>query len=57
MNTRLLFLPGASGNTAFWEPVASRLAFSDKKWPPHAALPPKEALFILGRPGDKKNPP
>ncbi len=37
MNATLLFLPGASGNTAFWKPVASKLTSADKKihldWP------------------------
>lgn len=43
MPSQLLFLPGASGNTEFWAPVAERLAFSGDKtllgWPGFAQLP------------------
>jgi pimeloyl-ACP methyl ester carboxylesterase len=42
--TRLLFLPGASGNTAHWRPVAERLAHSGERvhlgWPGFGATPP-----------------
>lgn len=43
MPSQLLFLPGASGNTAFWAPVAERLGFSGDKrlvgWPGFGELP------------------
>lgn len=35
--SQLLFLPGASGNTQFWQPVAQRLAFQAK--PVHLGWP------------------
>ena len=41
---RLLFLPGASGNTTFWRPVAARLrhpaARSFMGWPGFGGMPP-----------------
>ena len=44
MPSRLLFLPGASGSTRFWQPVASRLAHPATKtlfgWPGFGSTPP-----------------
>ena len=43
MPSKLLFLPGASGNTQFWLPVAQRLAHPAEKvhigWPGFASTP------------------
>jgi pimeloyl-ACP methyl ester carboxylesterase len=42
--TRLLFLPGASGNTGFWRPVAERLRHGGERihlgWPGFGGMPP-----------------
>lgn len=44
MPSKLLFLPGASGNTRFWEPVAERLAHPAIRvhvgWPGFGPTPP-----------------
>lgn len=42
--SKLLFLPGASGNTAFWQPLANRLSVNAEK-------------VILGYPGFGQEPP
>ncbi len=48
MPTRLLFLPGASGNTSFWKPVADALAYPCDRmhygWPGFGPTPPDEAV-------------
>lgn len=42
--SKLLFLPGASGNTEFWRPAAERLALPAKQihigWPGFGSTPP-----------------
>ena len=44
MPSKLLFLPGASGDARFWLPVAERLAYpADKlylEWPGFGPIPP-----------------
>lgn len=46
--TRLMFLPGASGNTAFWRPVAERLTHPGERlhigWPGFGSTPPDPAV-------------
>lgn len=46
--TRLLFLPGASGNTAFWSPVASLLTHPAERihhgWPGFGPTPHDDAI-------------
>jgi hypothetical protein len=42
--SKLLFLPGASGNTAFWQPLANQLTTEAEK-------------VILGYPGFGEEPP
>lgn len=46
--TRLMFLPGASGNTAFWRPVADRLTHPGERlhigWPGFGSTPPDPAV-------------
>lgn len=48
MPSQLLFLPGASGNTALWQPVANLLAHPAEKrhvgWPGFGATPPDPAV-------------
>ncbi|HEX5512983.1 MAG TPA: alpha/beta fold hydrolase [Gammaproteobacteria bacterium] len=48
MSTKLLFLPGASGNTAFWRPVADLLTHPGERihfgWPGFAATSPDPAV-------------
>lgn len=48
MPTRLLFLPGASGNTSFWHPVADMLAHSGERihygWPGFGPTPPDPSI-------------
>ncbi|AVU78595.1 MULTISPECIES: alpha/beta fold hydrolase [Pseudomonas] len=46
--TKLLFLPGASGNTQFWHPVAERLAYPAQQvhigWPGFGDTPPMPGI-------------
>ncbi|MCP9889334.1 alpha/beta hydrolase [Cyanobium sp. ATX 6A2] len=46
--TRLLFLPGASGNTAHWRPVAERLQHGAERihlgWPGFGEIPPDPSV-------------
>jgi pimeloyl-ACP methyl ester carboxylesterase len=46
--SKLLFLPGASGNTAFWQPVAGllthRAAHSHIGWPGFGLTPPESSV-------------
>lgn len=46
--TKLMFLPGASGNIAFWQPVAERLAHPGERlhvgWPGFGPTPPDPAV-------------
>jgi pimeloyl-ACP methyl ester carboxylesterase len=48
MPSQLLFLPGAAGNTALWQPVANLLAHPAQKihigWPGFGATPPDPAV-------------
>lgn len=48
MPKKLLFLPGTSGNTAFWQPVADSLAHSGERihfgWPGLGPTPPDPAI-------------
>jgi pimeloyl-ACP methyl ester carboxylesterase len=48
MTSRLLFLPGASGNTRFWQPVADSLHYPGERlhygWPGFGATPPDPAI-------------
>lgn len=49
---QLLFLPGASGNTEFWKPVAARLERADRQmhhigWPGFGPTPPDPAVKSL----------
>lgn len=48
MPKQLLFLPGASGNTHFWEPVAQRLAHPAERvhlgWPGFGSVPVEAAV-------------
>jgi poly(3-hydroxyoctanoate) depolymerase len=48
MPTRLLFLPGASGNTRFWHPVADRLTHPGERihygWPGFGPTPPDPSI-------------
>ena len=48
MPSKLLFLPGASGNTALWQPVADRLQHPARKihlgWPGFGPTPPDPAV-------------
>lgn len=41
---KILFLPGASGNTQFWQPVCERLSITAQKfhvgWPGFGDVPP-----------------
>lgn len=49
---RLLFLPGASGNTAFWRPVEQRLACRAERlhlgWPGFGDTPPRPGVEGFG---------
>jgi pimeloyl-ACP methyl ester carboxylesterase len=49
---QLLFLPGASGNTAFWQPVADRLRHTGDRlhlgWPGFGGMPPDPAVQGFG---------
>lgn len=49
--TKLLFLPGASGNTHFWHPVANLLAHSAERvhagWPGFGPTPPDAGVNSL----------
>jgi poly(3-hydroxyoctanoate) depolymerase len=49
---KLLFLPGASGNTAFWRPVADLLTVPGERvhfgWPGFGPTPPDPAVNGLG---------
>ena len=46
--SQILFLPGALGNTAFWQPVAQRLVHPAQKihigWPGFGGVPPDPAI-------------
>jgi pimeloyl-ACP methyl ester carboxylesterase len=48
MPTRLLFLPGASGNTRFWHPVADLLTHPGERihygWPGFGLMPPDPSI-------------
>jgi pimeloyl-ACP methyl ester carboxylesterase len=48
MTDKILFLPGASGNTAFWRPVADLLSHPGKRvhlgWPGFGQTPPDSAV-------------
>jgi pimeloyl-ACP methyl ester carboxylesterase len=48
MPTRLLFLPGASGNTRFWHPVADMLTHAGERmhygWPGFGPTPPDPSI-------------
>lgn len=48
MPSKLLFLPGASGNTQFWLPVANQLTYPAEKvylkWPGFGPTPPDPAV-------------
>jgi poly(3-hydroxyoctanoate) depolymerase len=48
MTSKLLFLPGASGNTSFWKPVADRLTLPGERihfgWPGFGPTPPEPAV-------------
>ena len=50
--TRLLFLPGASGNTNFWSPVAARLHHPGERihlgWPGFGETPPDPSIACFG---------
>ena len=49
--SKLLFLPGASGNTEFWRPAAERLAHPAQPvhigWPGFGGTPPEPSLACM----------
>jgi pimeloyl-ACP methyl ester carboxylesterase len=48
MNSTLFFLPGVSGDTAFWKPVADRLTYPGERihfgWPGFGPTPPDPSV-------------
>jgi pimeloyl-ACP methyl ester carboxylesterase len=50
--SRLFFLPGALGRTAFWQPVADLLAYPAPKvpvsWPGFSGIPPDPRIRCIG---------
>ena len=52
MPSKLLFLPGASGDTRFWEPVSSLLAYPAERlhigWPGFGPTPPEPSVKGIG---------
>lgn len=51
IDAQLLFLPGASGSTAFWQPLAERLTHPAERrflgWPGFGPTPPDPAINSL----------
>lgn len=52
MPSKLIFLPGASGDTRFWEPVSSLLAYSAERlhfgWPGFGPTPAEPSVKGIG---------